>query len=175
MYSSMRTSKALSHTLNISNCTLHGSVVGLMFALCLLLACNSALAGDVYRWTDANGTVHFGEHPPQGVKASRLSTSTGKRSTRGASPKAEEEAEAASSGAPTAEAEQPEAQPTVAAKPPKPKKNKEICERARYNYTTLSERARIRQKDENGEESYMTEEQKKEQKKAAKKAIDDYC
>ncbi len=37
----------------------------LRIALCLtLLACGSALAGDVYRWVDQHGKVHYSDQPP---------------------------------------------------------------------------------------------------------------
>ena len=28
----------------------------------------AAIAGDVFRWTDADGRVHYGPHPPQGAR-----------------------------------------------------------------------------------------------------------
>ena len=90
---------------------------GFAMGLCFLLACGAAMAGDVYRWTDSDGTVHFGEHPPQGVSATRLSTSTGKRSTR--EPKAKTTSESGSTEeAVNTDGEDKKA--TASAKPPKP-------------------------------------------------------
>lgn len=48
----------------------------------LLVACAPAGAKEVYRWTDANGKVHYGEQPPAGAKgtsavADRLSSPSG--------------------------------------------------------------------------------------------------
>lgn len=37
-------------------------------ALALLLAANAA-AAQVYKWVDANGVTHYGNHPPAGVTA----------------------------------------------------------------------------------------------------------
>jgi hypothetical protein len=39
-------------------------------ALSLLIAV-PALAGDVYKWRDARGQLHFGDEPPAGVRAER--------------------------------------------------------------------------------------------------------
>jgi hypothetical protein len=48
--------------------------------LCLLLAglfvfMPPALAETVYKWVDENGTVHFGERPPEGVEATAVNVS----------------------------------------------------------------------------------------------------
>jgi len=42
----------------------------LLVALCATLA-GSARAADVYRWTDANGVVHFSDAPPAHVQAEK--------------------------------------------------------------------------------------------------------
>ncbi len=34
----------------------------------------NALAGEIYKWTDENGLVHFGDRPPQGQQAQSIST-----------------------------------------------------------------------------------------------------
>lgn len=40
-------------------------------AAALLLACAAAQAGEAWRWTDAGGTVHYGERPAAGAAAAR--------------------------------------------------------------------------------------------------------
>jgi len=40
----------------------------------LMLSAGSALAEDIYRWVDENGTVHFDARPPAGVDAERVSS-----------------------------------------------------------------------------------------------------
>lgn len=43
----------------------------------LLLALSSAvMAGQVYKWVDAQGVTHFGAQPPQGQAAQALNTAT---------------------------------------------------------------------------------------------------
>ena len=34
----------------------------------------NALAGEIYKWTDENGLVHFGDRPPQGQQAQSINT-----------------------------------------------------------------------------------------------------
>lgn len=42
----------------------------LVAGLCLAFLCVLPVqAADLYKWVDENGTVHFGENPPPGVKA----------------------------------------------------------------------------------------------------------
>lgn len=40
-----------------------------IFAAFLALACASALAGEVYKWVDKDGNVHYGDRPKQGGEA----------------------------------------------------------------------------------------------------------
>ncbi len=51
-------------------------VMGLMLLLSGF-ALTSVQAETIYKWTDAQGTVHFGERPPEGVKAEIVSVTTG--------------------------------------------------------------------------------------------------
>ena len=41
-----------------------------IIALCALLACLPAEAQQVYRWTDGNGRVQYGDKPPPDVEKS---------------------------------------------------------------------------------------------------------
>lgn len=166
---------AAAHGNEVDVHTLRRCAPYMVLILAMQFVCSSAQASDVYRWKDANGTVHFGEHPPQGIAAEQLSTSTGKRATSQRPKNTTASTSPADSSVDASAEEKAAKAPVVATKPPKPKKDKGICKRARSNLKTLTERARIRQKDENGEESFMSEAQKDEQKKAAKDAIKDYC
>ncbi len=153
------------------------TLLGLLLISTLLLTLSQpAAAGKIFRWKSADGTIHYGEHPPQGVQAELMSTTTGKPSRNKRNVERVEPGEY--TGEEQAAADDSDAAPEkdgAGMAPPKPKKNKEICERARYNLKVLTERARIRQTDENGEERYLTEEEKDEQKKAAQDAVDAYC
>lgn len=41
-----------------------------IIALCVLLACAAASAGEVYKWKDKDGRVHYGDKPKHGEAAS---------------------------------------------------------------------------------------------------------
>ena len=49
--------------------------IGLAFSLAL--ASHGVSAQTVYRWVDDNGTVHYGERPPEGVEATAVNASPG--------------------------------------------------------------------------------------------------
>ncbi|MFK7731812.1 MAG: DUF4124 domain-containing protein [Pseudomonadales bacterium] len=149
------------------------SALGLCLITAALLS-RTADAGEVFRWTTSDGTVHYGEHPPQGVSATQMSTTTGKPSKRSSSRDRVEPGEDIGKEA-EAKAEQENQPAATAPTEAKPIKDKGICERARYNLKVLDERARIRQKNEDGEESYLSEEQKDKQKEKAREAIKTYC
>ncbi len=54
-------------------------------ALALVAAaalCGSAHAVDVYKWTDSQGVVHYGDHPASGVAVSTVSVPGGEPSPR---------------------------------------------------------------------------------------------
>ncbi len=46
-----------------------------LFSVCLIaiLASSGALAGEIYKWTDSSGTVHYTDRPADDVDAERLS------------------------------------------------------------------------------------------------------
>ncbi len=123
----------------------------------------SSQADIVYRWVDKENIVHYSERPPKGIKSTRIKTSSGSSSAMKkdslAAPQHEQEAK----------------RKLAEASMPNPKKNKEVCERATFNYNLLNERARIKQKDEKGELRFLTDEEKEEQKKSAKNAMNIYC
>lgn len=133
-----------------------------LFTATALLS-TSTQADVVYRWVDKDNIVHYSERPPKGIKSTRIKTSSGSSS------------EVNKNSMATSQSEQEAKRKLAEAKLPDPKKNKEVCERATFNYNLLNERARIKQKDENGEIRYLSDEEKEEQKKAAKVAMDTYC
>lgn len=117
----------------------------------------------VYRWVDQENIVHYSERPPKGIESTRIKTSSGSSS-------------AVKKNSMAAPHREQEAQRKLAeASMPNPRKNKDVCERATFNFNLLNERARIKQQDDNGEVRYLSDEEKEDQKKSAKVAMDTYC
>ena len=49
---------------------------GFLAVLLVVLPAGTAAAGEVYRWTDAEGNVHFGDRPPDQDRAQKLDLRT---------------------------------------------------------------------------------------------------
>lgn len=121
----------------------------------------SVLADKVYTWTDAKGTVHYGERPPKNVKATLVKTRTGHSDPTPA------QAAAAQANTNTAT--------TAATNNQQSLKDPERCARARENLTMLNSVARIRTTNADGVAVYLTEEDKTKQREIAQQIIDQAC
>jgi len=120
----------------------------------------TVLAAKVYTWTDAQGGVHFGEHPPKDVKATLVKTRTGHSDPTPAQAAA--------------------AQPQTAAQPAAANqqeflKDPERCAQARENLAMLNSVARIKTKNAEGVFVYLTEEDKNQQREISQQIIDQTC
>lgn len=121
-----------------------------------LIASQSVLAEKVYTWTDSKGVVHFGERPPQNVKATLIKTRTGHSDPTPA----------------------PAVTPPSAATPAAPAsstKDPERCAKAQNNLNVLNSVARIKTVNADGITVYLTEEDKAEQRVIAQQMIDEAC
>lgn len=120
--------------------------------------------GKVYTWTDAKGTVHYGERPPKDVKATLVKTRTGH-----SDPTPAQLAAAQPKPAPAPPAEDPRAAQAAALKDPK------RCAVAKENLVLLNTVARLRMPNADGVLAPMTEEDKVQQRIATQKVIDQTC
>ena len=132
------------------------------FLLMSLALSPSVLADKVYTWTDAKGTVHFGERPPKNVKATLVKTRTGH------SDPTPEQAAAAQANTNTATT-------AAAANNQQSLKDPERCARARENLTMLNSVARIKTTNAEGVAVFLTEEDKIKQREIAQQIIDQAC
>ena len=114
----------------------------------------------VYTWTDAKGTIHFGERPPHNVKATLVKTRTGH---------SDPTPEQAAATQPKPVANNVSAAQQAALKDP------ERCAKARENMTMLNSVARIRTVNPEGVTVYLTEEDKTKQREISQQIIDQAC
>ncbi|WAG78282.1 DUF4124 domain-containing protein [Metapseudomonas furukawaii] len=136
----------------------------------LLVLSASALAGQVYKWVDAQGVTHFGAQPPDGQAATSVNTSAPKPQPL---PKLDSEM-----------SDLPETQPVGDQKAIDEKVKAEVasqeaerrtyCENVRTNLAQLQNNPRIRM-DINGEVRRLTEEERQSRIQEAQKAIDENC
>ena len=133
-----------------------------LIAVALLLLAPMA-AAQVYKWTDASGTVHYSEAPPpQGMKFSRVTT------TGTAEPLAAPAAAASTSGGsePAAAPAQPVADT--------PENRSKLCNSLKTNIAALQGSGPVVMQ-QNGKTVALDADQRKQQTTAAQSQYDLYC
>lgn len=142
----------------------NGAVNGAkIVAICITALPAVLFAGEFYKWTDENGTVHYSQRAPDNVKAETMRT----YSNRNSGPKT------TLSGTEALTTEEEKEGPNGAAETPKAelaKKDPELCQRAKKDSDTLRSRPIVRQ---NG--AVMTVEQKNQQIKQLQDVISVHC
>lgn len=105
------------------------------------------LAGDagIYRWTDAQGVMHFGDQPPPGVQAERIQPGSRLGETPAAKPDRDEKQAA---------------QAKAEASPPLRDTDIPPCAEARETLTSYTSASRIIETDLLGEERELSDEQR---------------
>ncbi|WP_439886286.1 DUF4124 domain-containing protein [Pseudomonas sp. MBLB4123] len=134
----------------------------------LLLALSApAMAGQVYKWVDAQGVTHFGAQPPQGAQATSINTAT--------PPPKPAEPQPAPTFKNIADPEQAaidkKVKQEVAAKEAE---RKQYCDSMRNSLAQLQNNPRVRI-EEDGEVRRLSEEERQERIGAAQKSIADNC
>lgn len=148
----------------------------MIFAGSLLLAlATSAMAGQVYKWVDAQGVTHFGAQPPDGQQATSVNTSVPK--PRPSLPLLDSEIQ-------QQQTPQSESQPVGDQKAIDEKVKAEVatqeaerrkyCDSIRTNLAQLQNNPRLRT-EVNGEMRRLSEEERQSRIKDAEKAISENC
>lgn len=139
----------------------------MIFACTVLLALGtSATAGQIYKWVDDQGHVHFGSQPPEGQAATTVNPNISRPAA--ATPKAE---------APAVDDEKPQeaidrkVRQDVARQEAERKK---FCESIRYNLAQLKNTPRLRT-EVDGEIRRLTEEERQQRISQAEASIKEHC
>ena len=142
-------------------------------SMVIVLGAGTVLAGKIYKWTDAQGNVHYGSEKPVDAAAEKMKVDTGKTGVnRGA--KALDDLK---------QAEDDEAQRIkeqgIPAQPPVPslsmKEVKRRCQTARQDLATIQSRGQLRERDAQGNTRYVGEKERQQRIKAAQKQVREYC
>ena len=130
-----------------------------ILGFCVLgLLAQASYAVKIYMWTDAQGTTHYGEHPPKDVKATLIDARTGHSAPPPSEMGGDEKA------ANTADSN---LSPRV--------KDKEACDMARKNLDTLTKSPRVKIPQTDGSLRYMTPEEIQQKTTEMKKIADENC
>ena len=143
-----------------------------VFFLSLLVG-GSALAGDIYKWVDAQGNVHY-EDRPLGAQAERLAIQSQPtdRAAVAAQVRAGAEARAKAAEAKAAEmANQPTAEELQAAADEKAQK----CSDYRQRLQKMLTSRRLYREDPSGERVYLDEAQMQTARDEVQSQVEEYC
>ena len=105
----------------------------------------------VYKWTDAEGVVHYGQQPPTATESEAIKVQKGYSTAAEADPE-----------------ELSEEQKKV-------RQQAEICRAATQNFNALSGEGEVEQADEYGNVHTLSKEQRAEQTERAKAAMEQNC
>ena len=131
-------------------------------------------AGEIYKWTDAEGNVHYGDRPSgdageerlaivsQRTDSARVQAGIDARLERQAA-RAEARQNREDEDAERAEEEQQAADRAAA------------CEENRNRLNTYNESARLYREDENGERVYLDDSEREAAKQRVQELINEYC
>ncbi|MDG9670402.1 DUF4124 domain-containing protein [Hahella sp. CR1] len=140
-----------------------------IFSIFLLSISSLSFASGVYKWTDENGVIHYSDKKPDFKASSEINVQTGsqtkdRQSLQDQDQKLNDQQELERLR------EQQASENAVAAE-----EQKEICKTLKSNLETLNNSARIRQKQEDGTERFMTPEEILQQRKDTQARVDKEC
>lgn len=136
----------------------------MLLTACLLAGLSPmSMAGQIYKWVDAQGVTHFGAQPPQGVEA----TTVGK-----SAPPAPKPAAPVTGGVVgDQKAIDQQVKQQVAEQEAQ---LKAFCEQARTNLAQLQNNPRVRE-DVEGEMRRLTDEERRQRIDETRKQIEEHC
>ncbi|MGM0571653.1 DUF4124 domain-containing protein [Marinobacter sp.] len=143
----------------------------LMAAIVLLTPAMGLADSSVYRWTDENGVVHFGDREPAGGSADRVSVKTGTSSRNSDRKSFQEQVEALDER----KAERDRRENESAVEEARRKQRDARCDTARANLQAINSNARIRVADADGEQRYLTPEEIQEKRAEFETIVEESC
>jgi hypothetical protein len=133
--------------------------------LILLLVLPLAVAAQVYKWTDASGTVHFSDSPPpQGTKYTNVKTSLS--AAAAATP-------VASTPAPSTQADKPAEKPKRIENTPE--NRSKLCTELKTNIALLQGDQPLTVDDDKGQRTAMPDERRRQELATAEGQAKQYC
>ena len=143
-----------------------------VITLSLLSATGGALAGKIYKWTDSEGNVHYGERPPTS-QAREINLPKAPPSSR-ATPAGNSLQETNKLLDTLQKERQQKAEKKAAAE--KERKAREAnCSHAKRRLAAYTIGGRIYEIDDQGERSYLGDAEIEKRRLAAQKEVDEWC
>lgn len=142
-------------------------------ALVALLGAGFCVAGEIYKWTDEEGNVHYQDRPTGSENLERVdivSRSTDNAAVQArlaANREAQEEAEAAEADAPPEKTREELRAEQMA--------REDQCEQYRQELESMMNASRLYKEDESGEREYLDDAQIDEARAQAETKVSEYC
>lgn len=140
------------------------------------LVAGSAVASDIYRYTDEDGTVHYVDRPSGADTEQRLAIAS-KRSTASASSSRSSQPQTSAAAAPEAsdEAEAAAKKKTRSEKIAEQKEREERCQSYRAKLETMVTSRRLYREGEGGERDYLSDAEIDEARAKAQSLVEENC
>ena len=151
-----------------------GKRIVLTCAIAAMTVSMGAMANEIYKWTDADGNVHYEDRPTGAATEERLDLTyrPTNRSSVQARVKSRVDAQTAREEAKsTAAAAEQEAAENAAAE----QQRRDRCDQARARLETYLQARRLYRTDENGERVYLDDSQSQEARRKAEEQIAEFC
>lgn len=133
----------------------------------------TVLAGQIYKWTDADGNVHYGSDKPTAAAAEKVRVDTSKTGVNRGADALDKLKQQADDEAQRIKEEGIPEQPPVPSLSMKEVKRR--CQTAKQDLATIQSRGQLRERDEKGNTRYVSDTERQQRIKRAKKQIREYC
>jgi hypothetical protein len=139
----------------------------------ILFSSAAVLAGKIYKWTDAEGNVHYGSEKPADAASEKMKVDTSKTGVDRGAKALDDLKQGVDDEAERIKEEGIPPEPPVPSLPMKEVKKR--CQAAKQDLATIQSRGQLRERDASGETRYVSEEEKQRRIKAANMQIREYC
>ena len=151
-----------------------GKRIVLSCAVMAMTLASGAMANEIYKWTDENGSVHYEDRPSGAASEERLDITYRRTDGSAVQKRVQTRVDAQTSrreAASVAAAAQQEAADNAAADEARMQK----CERSRARLESYLQSRRLYRTDENGERVYLDDAQRQEARQKAEEQISEFC
>ena len=148
--------------------------LALLCAVTAMTVAGGAMANEIYKWTDENGTVHYGDRPSGAATEERLAMTFTRTDNAAVQQRVQARVDAtaareeARSAAAKAQEEAAEQEAEAAARADR-------CDKARARLEQYLQSQRLYRMDENGERVYLDDAQLETARQKAEEQITEHC
>jgi len=151
-----------------------GRRIALACAIAALTLAASAMANEIYKWTDEDGNVHYGDRPSGAATEERLALTYGRTDSGALQQRTDAFAEATAAreeARSAAKAAEQEAAEQAAAEAQKA----ERCDGARARLESYLQSRRLYRTNDSGEREYLDDSQTQQARKKAEDQVTQFC